>query len=179
MGRASLAACRSHLETGSPAGRRTSMPRRCRGSSRRLDLEQVQLYHLRVLVVVDTSVLVAVLASEPQRSVLVRLTEGADLVAPASVHWEVGNALSAFLKRRRATLREVQLCLVAYAAIPLRLVDVDLALALEISAEHGLSAYDAYLVVCALAQRAPLLTLDRGLRRAASDCGVEILEVPT
>lgn len=131
-----------------------------------------------MLIVIDTSALVAVLASEPQRDAFIRITEGADLVAPASVHWEIGNAMSAFLKRRRATLADVQRCLVAYAAIPLRLVEVDLALALEVAAKHNLYAYDAYLVTCALAQRAPLLTLDQGLARAATDAGVQLLEVP-
>jgi predicted nucleic acid-binding protein len=130
-----------------------------------------------VLVVIDTSALIAVLTSEPQRHALIRATEGADLVAPGSVHWEIGNAMSALLKRRRATPAEVQRCLAAYAAIPLRLVEVDLALALEIAAEHGLYAYDAYLITCALAQRAPLLTLDKGLSRAAASAGAQLVEV--
>ena len=117
------------------------------------------------------------LASEPQRAALIRITNGADLVAPASLHWEVGNAMSALLKRRRATLADVQRCLAAYAAIPLRLVDVDLTFALEVAAENNLYAYDAYLVTCALAQRAPLLTLDMGLGRAATNSGVQLLEV--
>lgn len=127
--------------------------------------------------VIDTSALVAVLISEPQRTALIRVTDGIDLIAPGSVHWEIGNAMSSLLKRRRATLAEVQRCLTAYEAIPLRLVDVDLALALEFAAEHGLYAYDAYLLVCALAQRAPLLTLDRGLALAASAAGIEVVEV--
>ena len=130
-----------------------------------------------MIVVIDTSALVAVLVSEPQRTTLVRATQGADLVAPGSVHWEVGNAMSALLKRRRATLPQVQHALTAYAAIPIRLVDVDLALALAVAAEHSLYAYDAYLITCALAQRAPLLTLDRGLARAATAAGVASFEV--
>ena len=128
--------------------------------------------------VVDTSALIAVLVSEPQRAALVSLTRGEELVAPGSVHWEVGNALSAFLKRKRATLVEIQRCLAAYALVPLRLLEVDLALALEVAAEHGIYAYDAYLVSCALTQRAPLLTLDQGLVSAALAAGVEVLEVP-
>ncbi|MCC6525678.1 MAG: type II toxin-antitoxin system VapC family toxin [Polyangiaceae bacterium] len=130
-----------------------------------------------MVVVIDTSALVAVLVSEPERTALVRATQGADLVAPGSVHWEVGNAMSALLKRRRATLAQAQHALVAYAAIPIRLIDIDLALALEISAKHALYAYDAYLVACALTQRAPLLTLDHGLARAARAAGVALLGV--
>lgn len=128
-------------------------------------------------VVIDTSALIAVLVSEPQRAALIRVTDGVELVAPGSVHWEIGNALSAFLKRKKATLTEVQRCLVAYTAIPLRLVEVDLALALEVAAEHRLYAYDAYLITCALAHRSPLLTLDQGLILAAAKSGVQILEV--
>ena len=127
--------------------------------------------------IIDTSAIVAVLLSEPERARLIRATEGADLVAPASVHWEVGNALSALLKRRRAELADVQQAVQAYAEIPIRFVEVDLAFALEIAAEHGLYAYDAYLIACALAQRAPLLTLDQGLARAAGASGVTILEI--
>lgn len=131
-----------------------------------------------MIVVIDTSALVAVLASEPQRGAVVEATIGADLVAPGSAHWEVGNAMSALLKRRRATSAQVQRALAAHARIPLRLVDVDLALSLEIAAEHGLYAYDAYLITCALAQRAPLLTLDRGLAQAAGAAGIQLMELP-
>jgi len=128
-------------------------------------------------VVVDTSALIAVLLSEPQRDALVRVTEGVSLVAPASVHWEVGKALSAFLKRHRVTLTEAKLALATYESVPIRFIDVDLVHSVELAADHGLYAYDAYLVACALAQRAPLLTLDSGLKREATAAGVDLVEV--
>ena len=131
-----------------------------------------------MVIVIDTSALVAVLTSEPARDSIVSATMGTDLVAPGSVHWEVGNALSAMIKRKRATASQVQRALTAYAAVPIRLVDVDLALALEIAAEHGLYAYDAYVITCALGQRAPLLSLDRGLTHACKSAGVHVLEIP-
>ncbi|MEQ1761324.1 MAG: type II toxin-antitoxin system VapC family toxin [Vicinamibacterales bacterium] len=125
--------------------------------------------------VIDTSAIIAVLLSEPERAMLVRATRGTELLAPASVHWEVGNALSAGLKRRRLTLAQGQRALTAYAAIPVRFVDVDLALSLELAAEHALYAYDAYLLTCALQQRAPLLTLDAGLVRPARVIGIDLV----
>lgn len=127
--------------------------------------------------VVDTSVLIAVLTGEASRPVLIRASRGADLVAPSSVHWEVGNALAALIKRRLATRDQAMDALQAYAEIPLRLLDVDLAESLDLAAEHRLYAYDAYLIACARNQRAPLLTLDKGLARAAVEAGVRILEV--
>ncbi len=127
--------------------------------------------------VVDTSVLIAVIGNEADKDLLVNATVGAELIAPASVHWEVGNAFSAMFKRNRITLDQARRALTAYGLIPLRLVDVKLERALEMSAEHDIYAYDAYLLACAERQRCPLLTLDRGLRRAARKAGISLLEV--
>lgn len=128
-------------------------------------------------IVIDTSAIVAVLLSEPERRALVRVTFGADLVAPSSVHWEIGNALSAAMKRRRIAAPDAQRALTAYAAIPIRFIEVDLALSLELAAEHALYAYDAYLLTCALQQRAPLLTLDAALGRTATRIGIDLIPV--
>jgi predicted nucleic acid-binding protein len=131
-----------------------------------------------VEIIVDTSALIAVLMGEPTRDHLIARTQGAELLAPGSVHWEVGSAFSALLKRRRLKLPEVQAALAAYARIPIRFVDVELAGALELANRFGLYAYDAYLMACARRQRAPLLTLDARLGRAAREAGVELMEVP-
>jgi predicted nucleic acid-binding protein len=128
-------------------------------------------------IVVDTSVLIAVIANEPEKPHLVQSTIGANLVAPASVHWEIGNAFSAMLKRSRITLDEAQQAVLAYRAIPLRLLDIDLGHALNIAAQHNIYAYDAYLLSCAIQQKAPLLTLDSGLRYAAQQTKVKLMEV--
>jgi predicted nucleic acid-binding protein len=47
----------------------------------------------------------------------------------------------------------------------------------EIMLECGIYAYDAYMIACAQKYRCPLLTLDKGLIRAAKEAGVEVLEV--
>jgi len=130
-----------------------------------------------VELVVDTSALIAVLTGEPTRDRLIARTQGAVLLAPGSVHWETGNALSALLKRRRLKLPEVQAALAAYARIPIRLVEVELGVAIELADRFGLYAYDAYLMACARRHGAPLLTLDPRLGRAAHEAGVQVLEV--
>jgi predicted nucleic acid-binding protein len=122
-------------------------------------------------------VLIAVLTAEPTRDQLIARTQGAELLAPGSVHWEIGNAFSALLKRRRLKLPEVQTALSAYAQIPIRFVEVEPGAAVELADRFGLYAYDAYLIACARRQRIPLLTLDARLGRAAREAGVEILEV--
>jgi len=129
------------------------------------------------MLVIDTSALVAVLTAEPTRDRIIARTQGAELVAPGSVHWETGNALSALLKRRRLKLAEVQAALEAYARIPIRLVEIELDVALELADRLGLYAYDAYLMTCARRHGAPLLTLDPRLGRVAGEAGVRVMEL--
>jgi predicted nucleic acid-binding protein len=129
--------------------------------------------------VVDTSVLIAVMTSEPERVRLVQLTQGADLLAPASVHWEVGNALAAMSKRKRLDADQLRPVIRAYEKIPIRFVDVDLQGSLEIAASHDLYAYDAYVIACARENRCKLISLDKGLLHAARAVGVGLLEVPS
>ncbi len=54
-------------------------------------------------VIVDTSALPAALQGEAERPALLAATGGALLLAPASLPWEVGNALVAAVRRRRHT----------------------------------------------------------------------------
>ncbi len=63
-------------------------------------------------IVVDTSVIVAVIANEPEKTALIEMTRGSELVAPHSVHWEIGNAFSAMLRRKRLTSGEATRALV-------------------------------------------------------------------
>ena len=128
-------------------------------------------------VVVDTSALLAVLLHEPQRPVLIGATRDATLLAPGSVPWEIGNGLIAGFRRGRLTARHVREAWTSFERIPLRLAHVTVARALTLASQHGLYAYDAYVLELARAQRVPLLTLDRRLVEAAEQLGVEILEV--
>jgi predicted nucleic acid-binding protein len=130
-------------------------------------------------IVIDTSAILAVIGEQPEKTELVRLTRGATLVAPASVHWEVGNALSAMFKRKAIGIKEALQLLVAYGAIPIRPAEIGLRQAVELSARWNVYAYDAYVLACAINQRAPLLTLDRGLRERARELKLEVLEADT
>jgi predicted nucleic acid-binding protein len=130
-----------------------------------------------VEIVIDSSAILAVVGEQPEKADLVRLTRGATLVAPASVHWEVGNALSAMFKRKAIGVKEALQLLEAYAAIPIRTAEVGLKQAVEMSASLNVYAYDAYVLACAINQRAPLLTLDGGLRERARELKLDVLEV--
>jgi predicted nucleic acid-binding protein len=128
-------------------------------------------------VVVDASVLIAVVTNEDEKEKLVAITNEAELIAPLSVHWEIGNAFSSLLKRKRVTIDEALQAIEIYLQIPVRFVEVELSDSLELANEFGLYAYDAYLLRCAEKYRLPLLTLDGRLTQAAKDKKIQVLEV--
>jgi predicted nucleic acid-binding protein len=126
-------------------------------------------------VIVDASVIIAVIANEPEKANIIFLTAGANIVAPYSVHWEIGNAFSAMLKRSRVTLEQVLQAIELYKAIPIRYVDVELESALEIAAQLNIYAYDAYLIQTARQYKLPLMTLDKNLRNYAEQKNVRVI----
>ena len=128
-------------------------------------------------ITIDTSALIAVITNEAQKHKIVKLTLGANLFSPLSVHWEIGNAFSAMLKRDRINITQAQSCIRAYQEIPIKLIDVDLEQTLEIVAQLRIYAYDAYLIQCAQQIKTPLLTLDNGLISAAKTIGIEVMEL--
>jgi predicted nucleic acid-binding protein len=128
-------------------------------------------------IVIDTSSLLAVIVAEPERDKIVELTTGHSLIGPGSIPWEIGNAFSAMLRQRRLGLAEAQQGLKIFQTIPLRFVKVDLNNVLSIAHQTKAYAYDAYFLDCAVRHTAPLLTLDRGLKRAALKLGVKLMEV--
>ena len=128
-------------------------------------------------IVIDTSAVMAVILNEDSKPAIVEATIDTTLSAPGSLHWEVGNALSSLLKRRRITLEEALIALLAYQSISLRMVDVDLEVVLKLADEMGIYAYDAYMLVCADSLKSPLLTLDKSMMRLAQDKGLKLMEV--
>jgi len=132
---------------------------------------------IKMKIVIDTSVIIAVLTNEKHRQRLIELTKGADLVAPPSLHWEVGNAFSAMLRKRRVTLEQAGRAISAYARIALRFYEVSLEDTLSICAKTNVYAYDAYFIACALRLKSPLLSLDNALLAGAEATGASIIKV--
>jgi len=128
-------------------------------------------------IVIDTSALIAVIVGEPERKRIVEFTTGNTLIGPGSIPWEIGNAFSAMFKQGRLTLNEAKKGLAIFESIPLRYVEPDFVNALKISKQAKLYAYDAYFLDCAIRHKAPLLTLDRRLIKAAKQSNVEAVEV--
>ena len=127
-------------------------------------------------IVADTNTFLSVALDEPERARIVELTTGHDLVAPEVLPFEIGNALTALMKRGVLQAKEVSTVWDAVQAIPVDLRAVDVKEALGIAVRFGMYAYDAYFLECALGLRLPLLTLDKGMKTVARELAIEVLE---
>ena len=128
-----------------------------------------------MIIVADTNTFIAVALNEPERDSIIRLTQGCDLIAPEVLPFEIGNALTAMKKRGALRADEVSATWNSVQRIPVDLRHIDIASALKIATEFDIYAYDAYFLECALSLRSPLLTLDRGMKRVATEIGITIL----
>jgi len=128
-------------------------------------------------IIVDTSVIIAVLTNEKNKKALIKITSGADLATPYSLHWEICNAFTAMFKRNKIELKQAQTAIKYYYKIPVRFTDVNLSNVLSIAHTHNIYAYDAYFIECAKNLNAPLLTLDKELKSVAEKLNIKTFEV--
>ena len=129
-------------------------------------------------IVADTNTFLAVALCEPEKEALTLAVAGHHLVAPEVLPFEIGNALTAMVKKKALEPKYCRDAWDAVASIPVELCQTDMAAALDIAISFNTYAYDAYFLECALRFRAPLLTLDRRMKRIASDLRIEIVELP-
>jgi len=80
------------------------------------------------------------------------------------------------LKRKKITSTEALDADEAARQVPVRLVSVDISASLNIAADHGIYAYDAYFLQCAAKFALPLLTLDKRMKQVAVKLGIGVLE---
>ncbi|MBK1734060.1 VapC toxin family PIN domain ribonuclease [Halorhodospira abdelmalekii] len=127
-------------------------------------------------IVADTNIFLAVALNEPEKDRIITLTTGVSALAPEILPYEVGNALSAMVKRRQLTESEALEAERSVGRIPVRLVSTDIHSSLRLALEQSIYAYDAYFLQCARERSCPLLTLDRRIKQVAAEIGVTLLE---
>jgi predicted nucleic acid-binding protein len=127
-------------------------------------------------IIADTNTFIAVALNEPEKDVIIRLTEGHDLLAPEVLPFEIGNTLTAMMKRNVLRADEVVSAWEMVQRIPVDLRRIDVGAALKIATKHNIYAYDAYFLECALTLRSPLLTLDRQMKGIAEKIGIQVME---
>lgn len=128
-------------------------------------------------IIADTNIFLAVVLNEPEKARIIELTTAVTVMAPEILPYEIGNALSAMVKRRKLTETEAMAVEETVRRIPVRLAGVDIRLSLEIAVKNNIYAYDAYFLQCARTYSYPLLTLDQRMKQVAGELGIQVLEL--
>ena len=123
-------------------------------------------YLARPPIVVDSSMICAILFDEPERDEARQRLTGRELFAPTVLDHEVINVAVKKHKRGLPTAA-VQRALSDYLMHSIALHGTELLGQFEIAQRYGLSSYDAAYLWVATELKAPLATFDRKLAEAA------------
>jgi predicted nucleic acid-binding protein len=116
--------------------------------------------------VVDASALGALLFGEPDGAAVAERLQGAGLIAPALLPFEVANIC---VKKMRKHPDQRDILVVAFGMLDrmeVGIVEVDHGEVLDLAERSGLTAYDASYLWLARKMSAELITLDRQLEAA-------------
>ena len=127
--------------------------------------EPPAIYRIEPPLVVDCSMLCALLFQETERDEAQAQLAARTLLAPALLDYELANV--ALKKARQGAAPLAQHALAAYAAMAISLHGIDPVAVLAMAHRYGLSAYDAAYLWLASQMKAPLATFDRKLGEAA------------
>ena len=127
-------------------------------------------------IISDTNIFLAVALGEPEKDHIIALSTGIDVIAPDILPYEIGNALSSMVKRKRLTRNEALSAQKRTSLIPVRLVSIDIHQALKLAFDFNIYAYDAYFLQCAKSLSRPLLTLDKRMKQVAVKLNIDVME---
>jgi predicted nucleic acid-binding protein len=131
---------------------------------------------MNINIIADTNIFLAVALNEPEKERIIHLTSDMVVIAPEILPYEIGNALTAMVKRKQITPNEAVSALGIANKIPVRLAQVDIPQALKLALDFNVYAYDAYFLHCAKSSSCPLITLDNRMKQVAIKLNIEILE---
>ena len=117
--------------------------------------------------VVDASALACVLFEEPEGDTVETSLEGADLIAPSLLVFEVANVCINKIRRGTADRDTLIAAFSTMAELAISTVEVDPLAILDLAEQTGLTAYDASYLRLALDEKAELVTLDKRLATVA------------
>lgn len=98
-------------------------------------------------IVSDTNIFLAVALNEPEKDYIVQLTSESNAISPEILPCEVGNALTAMVKRKQLTHVEALSAFETATSIPVRLVSVEIRKAL-LFLLHLKKKTESHLLMC-------------------------------
>jgi predicted nucleic acid-binding protein len=108
-------------------------------------------------IIADANTFLVTALEEPEKSLVVSLSNGCELFSPEILHYEIGNALIAMIRRKRLTYAEAKRAYQLTQVVPVKLLKPDLEVSLEIARVGCIS--EAPCTVLGLVYDAQLYTL--------------------
>jgi len=127
--------------------------------------------------VIDASAVIAVLLDESLGKRIIKVTRGAEVISPATLPWEVGNALVANVRKKRLQADQAVEATKNFELMDIRLMEVNLEESVVLANRLNIYAYDAYVLCCAQSLKLPLLSLDTQMVQLSSELGIRTMEV--
>ena len=125
--------------------------------------------------ILDASAIMAVIVKEPERDLVIQLTQDAVIFSPDMVSYEIANGLTKMMKKKIIEKERMVNAFNYFAQIPIKTIQVDFQKALEIAWDYKIYAYDACYLEPAKRLNLPLLTFDGPMHRIGKELGITIL----
>jgi predicted nucleic acid-binding protein len=126
-------------------------------------------------ILMDACAIMAVIVKEPERDLVIRLTQNAVMVSPDMVSYEIANALTKMMKKKIIEKERMIKAFNYFQEIPIKTVEIDIERALEIAWNYKIYAYDACYLESAKRLHLPLLTFDGNMIKVGKDLGINMI----
>ena len=126
-------------------------------------------------ILVDACAIMAVIVKEPERDLVIELTQGTIIVSPNMVSYEIANALTKMMKKKIIEKERMVDAFKYFRKISIETIEIDIERALEIAWKFKIYAYDACYLESAKRLNLPLLTFDNNMITIGKELGINIL----
>jgi predicted nucleic acid-binding protein len=126
-------------------------------------------------IIMDACAIMAVIVKEPERDLIIQLTQNAIMISPDMVSYEIANALTKMMKKKIIDRERLINAFIYFKKIPIKTVEIDIEKALELAWNYKIYAYDACYLELAKRLNLPLLTFDGNMIEIGKELGINIL----
>jgi predicted nucleic acid-binding protein len=126
-------------------------------------------------ILMDACAIMAVIVKEPERDLVIQLTQDAEMVSPDMISYEIANALAKMMKKKIIEKERMVNAFAYFKRIPIKTIKIDFENALEIAWEYNIYAYDACYLEAAKRLNLPLLTFDVNMLKVGKELGIKLI----
>ena len=126
-------------------------------------------------ILTDACAIMAVIVKEPERDLVIKLTQNSIIVSPDMVPYEIANALTKMMKKKVIEKDTMINAFDYFKKIPIKTIEIDIKKALEIAWNFKIYAYDACYLESAKRLNLPLLTFDGNMIKVGKELGINII----